>query len=379
MIHFLRRLIKPRYKTLNRIEIDAAKIAANFAYLQSRQPGAAIFPVLKSNAYGHGLKETCIILNQTEAKMVAVDSYPEAQIAYRYFRGRILILGEMPLDAYDYAKLSRTEFVVYNRETLRELASYGRRAKVHLFVNSGMNREGITDIGRFIADNREFLDRVEVSGLCSHYASADTDSALNAAQEERFLAALETLRAAGYSPRWIHLGNSAALLKESNPAFTAYRAGLALYGYNPLEGQNEGSGGLQPALEAFSTVVSIQEVGADESVSYNEDFKTAQPGRIAVIPFGYFEGLDRRLSNRAWLQVRSGEEFYCRIAGRVCMNLCCLDIGQHEVAPGTEVQIISSRPDDPNSIFELAEITGTIPYEILVKLQSGIRRVIINN
>lgn len=380
MINFFRKLIKPKYDTLNVIEVDAAKLLANFHYLKGLQPGAEIFPVLKSNAYGHGLKEVCHILNKAKPALVVVDSYPEAQIAYRYFKGDILILGEMPHAAYDYCKLGRTEFVVYNEETLRYLSTkYGKRARIHLFFNSGMNREGIKDMESFVAKNKEYLDKVRVNGLCSHLASADQESGLNQEQEDNFRQALDMLEAAGYKPRWVHLGNSAAVFTFKNDFLTAYRPGLAFYGYSPFAGDREEGNALQPALEVFSHIVSVQELKVLESVSYNETYRTSQETNIGTIPFGYFEGLDRRLSNRAKFLVGSGEDrFWARIAGKVCMNLTCLELGQNKPKIGDIVQIVSADREDPNSVHSLAALCDTIPYEFLVKLQANIRREIIN-
>lgn len=133
MLNLIRKIIKPKYKTLNQIEINSKNILHNLEYIQSLQEQAEIFPVLKSNAYGHGLKEICHILKKTNIKMVAVDSFPEAQVVYKYFPGKVLILGEMPLKAYSYCKLKRTEFIVYNKETLKYLSRYGKKAKIHLF------------------------------------------------------------------------------------------------------------------------------------------------------------------------------------------------------------------------------------------------------
>lgn len=379
-MNLLRKLIKPKYETLNVIEIDAAKLAANFRYLESLQPGAAIFPVLKSNAYGHGLKEVCQILNKVKPAMVVVDSYPEAQIAYRYFKGRVLILGEMPQRAYDYCKLKRTEFVVYNAETLRYLSRHGKRVRVHLFVNSGMNREGIKDMRAFVKDNKEYLNRVTVSGFCSHLASADQESNLNQIQEDNFQAALQILKQEGFEPRWIHLGNSAAIFTTKNDLLTAYRPGLAFYGYSPFSEIQGRETILQPALEVYSHIVSIQEINVLESVSYNETYRANQAGSIGAIPFGYFEGLDRRLSNRAQFLVQSATgNFWAKIAGKVCMNLTCLEFGQNKPKIGDIVKIISAKREDYNSIFNLAAQAETIPYEFLVKLQANIRREIINN
>lgn len=381
MLNFFRKLLKPKYETLNKIEVDAQALIDNFDYLKKCQPAAEIFPVLKSNAYGHGLKEVCTILNRTSAPMVVVDSYPEAQIVYRYFRRRVLILGEMPYRAYRYCRLTRTEFVVYNEETLRYLSRFGQKAKIHLFVNSGMNREGIKDLGTFIARNEKYLAKVEVTGLCSHFASADKKSPLNQAQLDNFIAALEVLRAAAIFPRWVHIGNSAAIFSLDNKLLTAFRPGLAFYGYNPFpadDPRSEKAAPLRPALRIYSHIVSLQAVSPGESVSYAEDYHVASPGRIAVVPFGYFEGLDRRLSNRAKFLVRNeAGDYWARIAGKVAMNLSCLDIGTKEAGIGDIVEIVSADHDSPNSIANLANLLDTIPYEVLVKIQANIRREII--
>jgi len=377
-INFLRNLIRPKYETLNRLEIDAVKIIANYNYLKSLQKEAAIFPVLKANAYGFGLKEVCQILNYTSAPMIAVDSYPEAQIAYRYFKKKVLILNEMPNRAYHYTKLKRTEYVVYTEATLRYLARFKKKARIHLFVNSGMNREGIKDISKFISDNRRYLDKVEVSGFCTHLASADSRSILNTSQEDFFMDSLAILRAAGYFPSWIHLGNSAALFWSDNRLLTAFRPGIALYGYSPFLDDEEAARPLKPALEIYSKIISIQDVEVNESVSYNETYKASKSGQIAIIPFGYYEGLDRRLSNQAEFLIDGNGLFWARVAGRVCMNLTCLDVSNYNAQIGDEVQVVSSNPEAVNSVDNLASLMDTNVYEFLVKINQGIRRIVKN-
>ncbi len=129
----------------------------------------------------------------------------------------------------------------------------------------------------------------------------------------------------------------------------------------------------------FSRVVSVQSLRANESVSYNETYRAPEATKIATIPFGYFEGLDRRLSNKAEFLVLGEQKFWARIAGRVCMNLSSLEIKNNDVKIGDTVKLISSNPDDPNSVANLAGLMGTISYELLVKIQANIRRFIINN
>ena len=382
LISYLRRWRKPNYPTLNRLEIEADAILDNFKFLQGRQPEAKIIPVLKSNAYGHGLKEICQILNRAAVEMVAVDSFPEAQVAYRYFRGKVLLIGEMPIPAYRYLHWSRTEICVYNKETLKIFAGLKIKANIHLFVNSGMNREGIKDLPNFWQDNLDYWPHLNIIGLCSHLAEAEGDGVLNQKQTEAFLKDLDFLNQQGIFPKYVHLGNSAGIFTLKDKRLNTYRPGLALYGYNPFSENSpyfSEAQSLRPALSLMSTIVSVQNLNPGEIVSYNATYQAPAATQIAVIPFGYYEGLDRRLSNLAEFQVIKGKNrIKAKLAGRVCMNLCCLDVGREEsITPGLEVCLISSRREDFNSLENLARLQGSIPYELLVKLQANIRRNIV--
>lgn len=377
MINFLRQFLKPKYETLNSIEISKENILNNFKILQDYQKGAAIFPVLKSNAYGHGLKEICETLNDSGAPMIAVDSFPEAQVAYRYFKRKVLILGEMPSKAYSYCKLKRTEFCVYNQSSLEALASLGK-AKIHLFINSGMNREGIKNLPVFLSENKKLLKRVEVVGFCSHLLAAEEGGTSNSQQLAVFLDNLKILREAGYNPKWIHLGNSAAIFTLKDENLTAFRSGLALYGYSPLPKNNSDyhrTEALRPALSLTSTIISLQDLEAGETVSYNGIYVAEHKTKIAVIPFGYYEGLPRKLSGRATFILKKGvTESPVKVAGNICMNLTCLDVGDLDVEIGDKIEIISSSKNKPNSLDSLTTLSDEIIYEFLVGLQANIRR-----
>lgn len=382
MIQFIKQLIKPKYDTLNVVKIKADNLLANFNYLSSLQERAEIFPVLKSNAYGHGLKEVCQILDKSKAKMLAVDSYPEAQIAYKYFKGKVLIIGEMPLKAYSYTKINRSEFVVYSSDLLKYLSRYGKKANIHLFYNSGMNREGIGNIDYFLSENKEYLDKVNVVGFCSHLASADTESEINDKQKNNFFIALEKVQKAGYNPKYVHLGNSAAVFTTQDERLTAFRPGLAFYGYSPFSGDLEEklkikTEVLRPALEIYSKIISIQKINEGDNVSYNESFEAKEAGSIGIIPFGYFEGLDRRFSNEAIFEVLSEKPFYAKIAGKVCMNLSCLDLGQNKVKENDFVRIISMDKNKMNFLPNMSRICGGSIYECLIRINANIRREVI--
>lgn len=386
MIDLLRKIIKAKYQTLNTVEIIQNNILHNLEYLSSLQKQAEIFPVLKSNAYGHGLKEICQILNKSQVKMVAVDSFPEAQVAYKYFKKKVLFLNEMPEKVYTYTKKERSEFVVYNLETLKYLSRFGKKAKIHLFLNTGMNREGISDLKIFLEKGIKYIEKVEVVGFCSHLAESEIeDSTMNRMQEEKFMEGLELLHEYKIFPKWVHLGNSGGVFILNNPALTAFRPGLAFYGYSPFSENNKynnlAKNNLKPALRIFSTIVSAQKIKAGEKVSYSSSFQSNSDLNSAVIPFGYFEGLNRKLSNRAKFLVKENdsEMFWAKILGNVCMNMTCIDCGQRSVESllKTKVQIISELNDMDNSVKKISELAEIIPYEFLVKINNSIHRKII--
>ncbi len=380
IIDSLKAYKKPKYETLNIIEIQKNNLLHNLKILEGERPNSQIIPVLKANAYGHGLKELCQII-KNKVKTVAVDSFPEAQIAYKYFKGRVLIMGEMPLKAYTYTKLNKTEFYVYNYKTLRHIAiKFGQKAKVHLFVNTGMNREGIKDLPKFIEDNSFYLNKVQVVGLASHLASAETLSKFNDTQEENFAQALEFMQKNGYKDLKTHLGNSAGVFTLKGE-YSAYRAGIGFYGYNIIDPQHnkyEIAKQLKPALKVYSQIISLQKIKAQEIVSYNENFSAKKDSTIAVIPFGYSEGLPRHLSNQGKLKIMSKDKpFFAQISGNVCMNLTCVDLGDNKAQIGDRVQVVSSLNSDANSFANIADLADTIIYEPLIRLAVNIRRKVV--
>lgn len=377
MINFFRKILRPKYKPLNKIEIIKQNLLDNFSYLSSLQPEAEIFPVLKSNAYGHGLKEVAKLLNDSPAKMVAVDSFPEAQIVYKNFKGKVLFLNEMPFKAYDYCLFKRSEFCVYNSTTLEYLAKYHSGVKIHLFYNSGMNREGITDIKSFLEKNSKYFKRVQVVGFCSHLMASDSDLALTQKQEANFMAALDILHHNKIFPTWIHLGNSAGIFVLKNKRLTAFRAGISLYGHYPLANEGEININLQPALRVLSTIIAQQSLKKGDKVSYNGKYEAQSDTNIALVPFGYYEGLDRRLSNEAQFLIYGKTNFLAKVAGVVSMNLVCLDAKNNKFKIGDKVELISPSNISVNSIKKLANISQTIPYEQLVRLRENIHRQII--
>ena len=386
MIDFFRQQLKAKYETLNTIFIDKKKLLSNLSLLKKIHPQSDLIPVLKANAYGHGLKQVCKILNKTSLKTVAVDSFPEAQIALKYFKKNLLILSEMPKETYGYCDLSKTEFCIYNEITLKYLAlKYGKKIKIHLFFNTGMNREGIKEAKTYIEKNIKYLNEVSLVGACSHLLASESGSnnEINNKQENEFAQIVNILQSNGFKKLKTHLANSGGIFTLKNK-YSAYRSGISLYGYNILDKNHYNykvANNLKACLSLVSTIVSIQEIKANENVSYSFSYKSKKPCLIAVIPFGYFEGLSRKLSNKSRLKIKAqGEEIWAKIVGSVCMNLTCLEVDikyRDIIKIGDKVEIISCNKESRNSAENLAKEEGTIVYETLSRLRDNIRRKVI--
>lgn len=382
-IDFLREVKRPKYESLNKIEIHKNHILENITFLSCLYPAATLIPVLKSNAYGHGLKQIASILEATDLPLLAVDSFPEALALYSTSSKNILVLGEHLPSVYQYFDPRRTEFCVYNIETLRHISQVHKKPRVHLFVNTGMHREGIGDLPYFLHQVRSFSKDIEIVGICSHFASADITSDLNQKQKERFSSAVRILKISGLAPhlKYIHLGNSAGIFHTDLDFTTTFRSGYAMYGYNPFSPTHEfytKSNNLKPALRVFSHIVALQKICKGESVSYNETWKAKEDTIIAVIAFGYADGLRRGLSNKGFCYVGKDKEKCVPVVGNVCMNLTCLDIGCDEsIKIGDEVEVFSDDPNKKNSFYNVASQLDTIPYEIMTGLNPMTRRIIV--
>lgn len=378
MLWFLRSLFNPHVKPMNIIHLCKKTLLHNLQYLQSIQPQAAIFPVLKSNAYGHGLKEITKMLAKTDVPYIVVDSYPEYVVVKKHSKIPILILWETLLENYKKFDHKRTTFCVYNAGTIRYLWRLGKTTKIHLFFNTWMNREGIQEdqLPELLKELQSHPNLI-VEWVLSHFFDADDLSETPIqTQIQCFKRMYYKLLDAWYTPMWRHIGNSTAFFKITDDFFNAYRPWLALYGYNPMNPKDplyKHGNNLSPLLSITSRVISLQTIWPGEWVSYHHEYKPTDREIVATIPFGYAEWLSRSASGKLFIRHR---KTFFRQVGTICMNLSSY-IVDSAVHIGDEVEIISATPHAKNSMENLAEQSGTIVYESLVKLDRGIRREIV--
>lgn len=378
MFGFLKKLFRPKVIPMNIIHINKKALLDNFVFLKSLQPQARIFPVVKSNAYGHWLDQVLQIYKKIDVPYLVVDSFPEYNIVMHHSKHNVLLLWETLSQNYKEFDLKRTAFAVYNVETIHALAKLKKKLTIHLFLNTWMNREGIQSSSLInVLETLRKYPQLNVEGVMSHFHGADTVNSLGMQDQiSSFKQMYYTILEYGHTPKWRHIGNSAALLKMQDTFFNAYRPGLALYGYNPLSLQDsefEKGEKLQPALSLSSVIISLNILSRGEGVAYSPQWKNEEEQFLsATIPFWYYEGLPRNIREKMFFRYKG--QLVPQI-GSICMNLCCCE-GTEMMEIGNEIWLLETQKDSPLSVQHIAGLAETIPYEILVKLDRGIRRVV---
>jgi len=364
------------YEPLNRIEISREALINNYQYLSRLNKNLKIAPVLKSNAYGHGINLTAKILDRISAPFFCVDSLFEAyQLSQIKIKTPILIMGFFdPLSLK--TKMLPFSFAVFTKEQLFSIIQNQPQAKIHLFIDTGMHREGIhldelKDYLTIIGKNKLCLE-----GLMTHLAQSNKpEDKQTKNQLKNFGEARKIAHQMNFFPKWFHLGNSETILKikhyRNSEIGNLIRSGIALYGIGPSKSNDK----LKPVLNLKTKIAQVKKILPREGVGYDFTFLAEKKTEIAVLPIGYADGVDRRLSNLGTVKI--GKK-YCPIIGRVSMNITTIDVSQVEnPRVGREVVVFSDRPEDINSIRNSAKIAKTIPYDLLTRLNPTIKRIII--
>ncbi len=368
------KLSRGRYHSLNRIEISSSSLIHNYQYL-TKKYGKKILPVLKSNAYGHGIVNVAKALNQIKAPFFCVDSIYEAyQLTEAKISTPILIMGYVHPESLNVKKLPFS-YAVYTYEMGKAINKYQPHAGIHIFVDTGMHREGVLLKDLMIFVKKCKVLNLKIEGLMSHLAMADKPNDKGTKEQiENFEKAKNVLHKEGVFPQWLHLGASSYILNhESYPAQVdnSARVGMALYGIDPERKDKN----LKPALKLLSTIVQIKNLAKGEKTGYDFTYTAQNNKKIAVIPIGYNDGVNRRLSNKGSVLIKN---IFCPILGRVSMNLSVVDVTNvQNIAVGDEVVVYSDNPNHINSLYNSAKICDTFPYELLVYLHTSTKRMVI--
>jgi alanine racemase len=358
--------------------VDLDAIAHNTALLAQRAGHAATMAVVKADAFGHGLIPVAQTALAHGATWLGVTSVGEAlQVRAAGIDAPLVAWLFGPDDDFATAVTARVDLSVSSTVHLAAIAAgaaaAGRPARVHLKVDTGLTRNGVAfeDWPDLVAAarDRERDGTVEVRGVWSHLAAADDPGNPSVeAQLTHFNDALALARAAGLRPELRHLANSAGIVHVPETHFDLVRAGIALYGVEPVEGRTSG---LRRAMTLRARVVNVKRVPAGTGVSYMHEYTTPAETTVALVPLGYADGVPRKCGNRGEVLLSGARR---GIAGRVAMDQFVVDAGDLPVRIGDEVVLFGPGGDGEPTVEEWAAWAETNPHEILTGIGARVPR-----
>jgi alanine racemase len=362
--------------------VDLGAIRSNVAALAGGT-SAEVMAVVKADGYGHGLVPSARAAVEGGATWLGTALLDEA-LALRaagLTEPRVLAWLLGPGEAWGDALQADVDVSVNAEWALAEVVAAAREtgvtARVHLKVDSGLNRGGaaVTDWPDLVVAARkaEAEGTVRVVGLWSHLAYADAPGHPTIArQADVFRDAVAHAEAAGIDPEVRHLANSAATLTAPDQHFDLVRPGIAVYGLSPVpDVAGPAQYGLRPAMTLAADLVLVKRVPAGSGVSYGHTYTTDRETTLGLVPLGYADGVPRNASNLAPVLAAGRTR---TVAGRVCMDQLVLDLGDDPAAAGDEVVLFGTGEDGGPTAQDWAAATGTISYEIVTRVGPRVPR-----
>ncbi len=359
------------------IEVDLAALEANVDVLRRRVAPAELIAVVKANGYGAGAPGLSRALATMGVTRFAVAWTAEAlELRRAGIREPIIVLGHSPegdaVAAVGNDITLSCDSLALGRAVSRAATEHGIEARVHVHIDTGLHRDGVTPEEAVpLANALRALPHVAVEGLSTHMANADEpDDSFSSEQQERFASVRRTLDWIPYR----HTANSATALRRPEFAYDGVRIGLALHGIAP---ENTPAAALRPILQLKARVARVVEVAPGEGASYGLTWRAERPSRLALIPVGYADGWRRALGNRGHVVIGGAR---CPMVGRVCMDQFLIDItNRHDIGVGSEAVLIGRQGSEEINVSEVAALLDTIPWEVLSGLQARLPRVYVRD
>ena len=372
------------------IEISKSALENNIQQLRKIIGKETILcPCVKANAYGHGLIETSKLFLDAGADWLSVNSVYEAgSLREAGISAPLYILGYVPLDSVQLAIKLNCRLVVYNSDTLKSIAAAaeitGNTAKIHLKVETGTNRQGISlNSLKAFAQTAKDLKGIEIEGLSTHFANIEdtTDHLYAELQLKRFEDAAASLQKVGINIPLLHCANSAAVILFNKTHFQMVRPGIACYGmwpspetYDAYTHEIKNGFHLSPALTWKAKIAQVKNIPKGEPIGYGCTYTAEKDTNLAIIPVGYYDGFDRSITHGHVLI--NGQK--APVRGRVCMNIIMADItGIPGVKAEDEAVLMGRDGDEVITAEDFAAGAGTINYEVTTRINERIPRIIV--
>ncbi|MEZ4708957.1 MAG: alanine racemase [Caldilineaceae bacterium] len=371
------------------LEISLDAITNNVKQIRGYlNPTCELMAVVKANAYGHGAVGVAKTVLQAGASRLAVATLSEAiELRMNGIQAAILVLGYTPARLAAEALRYRITVTVYDLDVVTALhlmaSAANQVAKVHVKINTGMNRLGLTvqDTPQFLRTIKEF-PYICVEGIFTHFATSDlTDKSFANLQFHRFADLLKLLEQLGLRPPLAHAANSAAIITMPHTHLQMVRAGIALYGLHPDAEQTRLPDSFHPALTWKAQIAHLFKIQPGESISYGQEYVAEQPMTVAVMPVGYADGFPRTAHN--WGSVLIAGQA-TPIIGRICMDQTMVDVTHIEMPPGSlaqgdEIILIGRQGNAAISIDEIAKRLQTNNYDVVSRILSRVPRIFVEH
>ena len=372
------------------VEINAEALRSNIAALRSLlQPETQFSGVVKANAYGHGIAQVVPIMLEQDVKIFCVDSIDEATLVRRLSHDAVIIIIGYTLHdrLHEVVELNAHQ-TVYDAETIMLLNEAAKKqhttASIHLKIETGTLRQGIwkQDV-LAVLDVIRAAGSLELAGVSTHFANVEEaeTSAYTDYQLDGFFQVCSMIEAAGFHPTYFHAASSAAVILYPQSHGTLVRPGIATYGFWPsrqtrhsarlMERRIE----LEPVLSWKTRIAQIKEAQMGTPVGYDCTEILRRHSKVAVLPVGYWDGFDRRLSLVGEVLIRGQ---LCRVLGRVCMNMCMVDVT--EVPRATledEVILLGRAGKNRMRAEDVARRMNSVHYEVTTRINPLIPRIVV--
>lgn len=365
-----------------RAEIDLDALTHNLTQFRSRlDPSIRLMAVVKANAYGHGAAKVAEEAVRFGVDYLAVAFLDEAlELRSVGIAAPILVLGYTPPEYVEAAREQDVTLTVFDDEVLAAAATAdpdARALKVHVKVDTGMGRIGLTDAPTAIAYIERALRTpgVAVEGIFTHYACADEcDKTHVRGQYRRFMEVADHFQRRNIHIPYVHAGNSAAGIDTPELACNMVRLGVSMYGMYPSDEVDHAEVDLRPVMSFKTGVVMVKRVPPGTTISYGAKYvATREEGEtIATLPVGYADGFTRMLSGKAEALLRGRR---VPVVGSICMDQCMIRVEDGEAEVGDEVVLFGAQGDETIPADELARKLGTINYEITCMVNRRVPRV----
>lgn len=371
------------HRLLAEINLDA--IGNNIRAIKSRiKAETQLLAVVKADAYGHGAEEVAKVCLYNGADQLAVATCDEGiQIRQWSIQVPVLILGNTVVGQLETVVNHSLTQAIFRYETAKLMSDIAvklnKTALVHIKIDTGMSRIGFLPTDESIAEIEKIfaLPNLKVTGIFTHFATADEkDKTFTNVQYRRFRFITDNLHDKGYTGFIRHCANSGAIIDMPELQLDMVRAGIIIYGMYPSSEVSHPIN-LIPAMSLKSQISYVKFLEENVSVGYGRTYFTTHKTKVATVPIGYADGYSRSFSNKARVIVNG---HYAPVIGNVCMDQMMIDVSEiPDVKESDSVIIMGSDGKNTVSAEELADIAGTINYEIVCNVGKRVPRVYIKN